>query len=158
MAINVTTTASANHNAPKQFVPLNALPKGTGEIGRYKTDVTGVLLGIEPRGGSYEVKDRRTGAMIRRPNSWTAHFADGSMFSWPTYVDPADNRVKMWSRFDASIDLAVCIQQGIAIHVWKDDRNFCHLEIAATQQLSQQNAVPVPEDDMPWDYQYEYEC
>lgn len=112
-----------------RFVGLDELPKGTGETGRYVTDVTGILLGIEPRTGTYEVTDRNTGRKVTRPNSWTAHFADGSMFSWPTYADE-DGRVHMWSRFDESIDLAQCIQQGIAIHLWKDERSFTHLELA----------------------------
>ena len=127
------SNSSSTRNYTRSFVPLDQLPQGTGNSGRYVTDVTGVLIGIEPRTGTYQVTDRATGQVITRPNSWTAHFADGSMFSWPTYVDPADGQVKMWSRFDRSINLAQVIQQGIAIHLWKDERSFTHLEIAATQ-------------------------
>lgn len=112
----------------RQFLPLDKLPSGTGTSGRYVTDIVGQLVGIEPRGGSYKVTDRRTGQVIERPNSWTAHFADGNMFSWPTYVDE-NGHVQMWSRFDQSISLAQVIQQGIVIHLWKDERSFTHLEI-----------------------------
>lgn len=119
--------ASINSNSGIKFARL---PKGTGEASLYKKDVTGVLVGIEPRGGTYQVADRSTGEIITRPNSWTAHFADGSRFSWPTYVDE-DGNVQPWSRFDESIDLQQCCEQGIAIHLWKDDRGFTHLELAA---------------------------
>lgn len=129
------------------FVPLDQLPTGTGESGRYVTDVTGVLLGIEPRDGVYQVTDRNTGQVITRPNSWTAHFADGSMFSWPTYVDDG-GVVRMWSRFDSSINLAQVIQQGIVIHLWKDKRNFTHLEV-----VEQQVQQLTPANRAPWDQQ-----
>ncbi len=117
--------AVSNNNGIK-FVRF---PKGTGETSLYKTDVTGILVGIEPREGTYSVADRTTGELITRPNSWTAHFADGSRFSWPTYWDEAGN-VQPWSRFDEGIDLEQCMQQGIAIHLWKDKRGFTHLELA----------------------------
>ena len=127
------------------FVPLDQLPTGTGESGRYLTDITGQLVGIEPRDGSYQITDRRTGQVITRPNSYTAHFADGSMFSWPTYLDESGH-VQMWSRFEAGLSLAQIIQQGIVIHLWKDERNFTHLEVVAQQQqvqpISQANRAP----------------
>ena len=130
------------------FIPLNQLPQGTGESGRYVTDVTGVLLGIEPRSGSYTITDRNTGQQITRPNSWTAHFADGSMFSWPTYLDD-QGQVRMWSRFDSSINLAQVIEQGIVIHLWKDGRNFTHLEVVQHPQMQQQ---PAPQQNyVPWE-------
>ena len=127
MAINVQTS---NDSTKKfhQYIDLHQLA-GTGEVSRYKPEVTGVLVGIEPRGGFYEVKDRRTGEIIQRPNSWTAHFEDGSMWSWPTYVDEETKTVRPWSRFDPSIDLQACVRERRTIHVWKDDRNFSHLEI-----------------------------
>ena len=118
----------------RSFIPLDQLPTGTGESGMYLTDITGQLIGIEPRDGSYQITDRRTGQLITRPNSYTAHFADGSMFSWPTYVDE-DGHVQMWSRFEEGLSLAQIIQQGIVIHLWKDDRNFTHLEVVAQQQV-----------------------
>ena len=131
------------------FIPLNQLPQGTGESGSYVTNVTGVLLGIEPRDGYYTITDRNTGQEITRPNSWTAHFADGSMFSWPTYLDD-QGQVRMWSRFDPSINLAQVIQQGIVIHLWKDKRNFTHLEIA--QQQTQMQQQPAPQQNyVPWE-------
>jgi hypothetical protein len=120
----------------RTFIDLNQL-EGSGEIGRYKPEVTGVLVGIEPRGGSYQVKDRRTGQIITRPNSWTAYFEDGSMWSWPTYVDE-NGQVRPWSRFDPSIDLQLCVRERRVIHVWKDDRNFSHLEVVET------NINPLP--------------
>lgn len=114
-------------------------PAGTGTSSLYKDDVTGVLLGIEPRPGTYEVVDRVTGEVITRPNSWTAHFEDGSRFSWPTYLDE-NGVVQPWSRFDESIDLAECASKHIAIHVWRDARKFVHLELAVT-------SAPATEDD-----------
>ena len=159
MAANITTTtvpAQNFQNTGRQFLPLNQLPKGSGEVGRYLTDVTGILVGIEPRGGSYQVKDRRTGQMITRPNSWTAYFADGNMFSWPTYVDPATGQVMPWSRFDKSIDLAQIIQQQVVIHLWKDDRQFTHLEVVGAQTLTPANAQPTmaqAQPDVPWYYE-----
>lgn len=138
MAINNNGTMyQQQHN----FIDLNQL-QGSGEVGRYKDEVTGILVGIEPRPGTYEVKDRRTGEVITRPNSWTAHFADGSMWSWPTWVDP-QGRVQPWSRFDPSINLAACVAQQKVIHVWKDDRNFSHLEVVETQVQMNPNPMPI---------------
>lgn len=128
MAISI----SNGSNTTRNYINLNGF-KGSGEVGRYKDEVTGILVGIEPRGGFYEVKDRRTGEIIQRPNSWTAVFEDGSMWSWPTYVDPTTHQVLPWSRFDSSIDLAACVAQRKVIHVWKDDRSFSHLEVIETQ-------------------------
>jgi len=135
MAINV----SSNGTTTRNFINLAGFC-GSGEVGRYKDEVIGVLVGIEPRGGTYQVKDRRTGEIIERPNSWTAYFEDGSMWSWPTYVDEADGLVKPWSRFNRSINLALCVQQRKVIHVWKDDRQFSHLELVDTQV----NMNPMP--------------
>ena len=132
MAINMQQQQYVRQvNNQVSFIDLNSLA-GTGEVGRYKDDVTGILVGIEPRGGFYQVKDRRTGQLIERPNSWTAHFADGSMWSWPTYVDETTGQVRPWSRFDPSINLAECVAHQRVIHVWKDDKQFSHLEIVDT--------------------------
>lgn len=128
----ITTTQQPQTNYSKtNFIPLEYLPHGTGEVGRYLPEVEGILVGLEARGGTYSVKDRKTGETITRPNSWTAHFADGSMWSWPTYLGE-DGKVYPWSRFDPSIDLVQCIQQQKVIHVWKDEDNFCHLELVET--------------------------
>lgn len=132
MAINMQQQQYVRQVNPQvSFIDLNGFV-GSGEVGRYKDDVTGILVGIEPRGGSYQVKDRRTGQLIERPNSWTAHFQDGSMWSWPTYVDEATGQVRPWSRFDPSINLAACVANQTVIHVWKDDKQFSHLEIVDT--------------------------
>lgn len=122
----------------RQFINLNGFC-GSGEVGRYKDEVTGVLVGIEPRTGTYKVTDRRTGEVIERPNSWTAVFEDGSMWSWPTYVNE-QGQVCPWSRFDPSIDLSTCVKQRKVLHVWKDDRQFSHLELVETET----NINPLP--------------
>lgn len=149
MAIS-NSNSNQQYNRVRTFVPLDQLPQGSGESGTYKDEVIGILVGIEPREGSYEITDRRTGQVISRPNSWTAHFEDGSMFSWPTYLDE-QGVVRMWSRFDSTINLAACVQQRIPIHVWRDERKFVHLELA--QQPAQQ-AVPQYQPPMnpnlPW--------
>ena len=112
---------------------LSAL-RGTGaNTGRYLNDVTGVLVELRPRDGFYEFNGQA------RPNSWTAVFADGSLFSWPTYIDKATNTVMPWSRFDESIDLGYCAANNIAIHLWRDERKFTHLELADGQPQVQVN-------------------
>lgn len=143
---NGTQYTSTNHN----FINLQGFV-GSGEVGRYVNDHTGVLIGIEPRDGSYQVKDRRTGQLITRPNSWTAHFADGMMVSWPTYVDD-QGRVMPWSRFDQSINLAEVVAQHKVVHLWRDDRNFFHLEVVEEQV----NLNPMPimgQSVAPWNLQ-----
>lgn len=124
----------ANSNRTHAFINLDNFA-GSGEVGRYKEEIVGILLGIEPREGTYQVVDRRTGQTITRPNSWTAHFADGSMWSWPTYTDPDTGEVKPWSRFDQSIKLASVVKNRQTIHVWKDSKGFAHLELAHEQQV-----------------------
>lgn len=146
MAININSNGTT-----RNFINLAGFC-GSGEVGRYKDEVIGVLVGIEPRPGTYQVKDRRTGEMITRPNSWTAYFEDGSMWSWPTYVDETTHQVMPWSRFDPSIDLAACVQQRKVIHVWKDDRQFSHLEVVETQVSMNPNPLPVMAAAMaPWE-------
>lgn len=132
----------ASKQQQQHFVPLDQLPVGTGTTGRYVTDVTGRIIGIEPRGGTYKVTDRQTGEVIERPNSYTAHFDNGQMFSWPTYLDESGN-VQMWSRFEAGLSLAEIITQGIEVHLWKDERSFTHLEVVQTTTV-QQAASPMP--------------
>lgn len=113
----------------RTFIPNDQLPSGTGAASRFATDITGQLIGIESRTGTYTITDYKTGQVVERPNSWTAHFADGSMFAWPTHVNK-QGKVQMWDKFDKSIDLAQVIQQGIPIHIWKDEKKFTHLELA----------------------------
>lgn len=160
MAINQ-QQQSFTRNASRSFIPLDQLPQqGAGAAGMYVTDVTGVLLGIEPRTGTYQVKDRRTGQLIERPNSYTAVFEDGSMFSWPL-IQNQDGTYRLWDRFDQSINLMACVQNRIAIHVWKDERGFNHLELAQQTQAQQMpvvNQVYAPgtqpqQGGMPWDMQ-----
>lgn len=145
------------------FIDLAALA-GTGESTRFVDDVTGVLLGIEVRGGTYQVKDRRTGQLIERPNSWTSHWGvtdnDGNqrevLMSWPTYVDEA-GQVMPWSRYPKSINLQQCSAAGTLLHFYKDGRNFYHLEVVevATSQVAsmpivQAPAAPVAPASIPW--------
>ena len=146
MAISI-----SNGTTSQQFINLAGF-RGSGEVtNRYLPEVTGVLLGIEPRGGFYEVKDKegrpiidpKTGKPMQRPQSWTAHFADGSMWSWPTYVDETTHQVLPWSRFDPSIDLGECVAHQRVIHVWKDDRNFSHLELVETTVQMNPNPLPI---------------
>lgn len=156
MAIN--NNGMQFNNTNHTFIDLTNFT-GSGEVGRYKDEVTGVLVGIEPRGGSYQVKDRRTGQMIQRPNSWTAYFEDGSMWSWPTYVDQQTNTVRPWSRFDSSINLAEVVARRQVIHVWKDDRQFSHLEVVDTTVQMNPNPMPIMQapaqqpvsDQVPWE-------
>ena len=133
----------------QQYIDL-AQVSGSGEVvSRYKREVVGVLVGIEPRTGYYEVTDRRTGEIIKRPNSWTAHFEDGSMWDWPTYVDKDTKKVCPWSRFDPSINLQECVRERVTIHVWKDDRNFSHLEVVKETNL---NPLPImAPETAPWE-------
>lgn len=151
------------NNRQHNFIDLSGFT-GSGEVGRYLDDHTGVLVGIEPRPGTYQVKDRRTGQIITRPNSWTAIFEDGNMVSWPTYVDEATNTVRPWSRFDSSINLAEVVAQRKVIHLWRDERQFFHLEVVETemnlnplpimqgQQVAQPQQAPMPAA-APWDIQ-----
>lgn len=139
MAISV-----SNGNHQHQFINLNGF-KGSGEQSRYVDEVTGILLGIEPREGTYTVNDRRTGLPVERPNSWTAHVKtpEGIMYwSWPTYRDAATGQVLPWSRFDASIDLGAVVAQQKVIHLSKDKNGFCHLELVET--TVQMNPHPLP--------------
>jgi hypothetical protein len=138
--ISVNNNGNTTNYQRSQSFSLGAL-HGTGaNTGRFSEDITGVLVDLQMRDGSYTFTNPRTGEITERPNSWIAVFDDGSLFSWPTYVDQQGN-VQPWSRFDASIDLAACAANGIAIHLWKDERKFTHLEIAAGQQLQQNGSV-----------------
>ena len=135
-------------NNQHNFIDLTGF-NGSGEVGRYKDDHTGILVGIEPRPGTYQVKDRRTGQVITRPNSWTAIFEDGNMVSWPTYVDEATNTVRPWSRFDKSINLAEVVAQRKVIHLWRDDRQFFHLEVVETEVSMNPNPLPIMQQQQP---------
>lgn len=147
MAINSTINGNT-----RQYVNLNNL-SGSGESTLFVDEVQGVLLGIETREGFYVVKDRKTGQPVQRPNSWVGHWMTDKgekLMSWPTYVDPTDNTVKPWSRFDPSINLAACSAQKVTLHMWKDDRSFYHLEIVEEQV----NLNPLPIMDAnkaPWE-------
>ncbi len=145
---------SSNSN----FINLNGF-KGSGEVSRYVNDVTGFLLGIEPRDGSYVVNDRRTGKPVERPNSWTAYVQtpEGIMYwSWPTYIDQVTGQVLPWSRFDSSIDLGVVVAERQLIHLSKDEKGFCHLELVQTKAtlnpVGQHMAAPMATPTvMPWE-------
>lgn len=143
MAIN--SKQQSQPTTTRKFIPLDELPTGTGQSGRYVTNVTGILLGIEPRTGTYQIRDRRTGEVVTRPNSYTAVFASGELFSWPTYVDE-DGCVRMWSRFEVGLELRDIISQSIQIHLWKDKKGFTHLELA-NQEVHQE----VYQEMAPWD-------
>lgn len=138
----------------RNFVNLTGF-RGTGEAG-FSKNVTGVLLGIEERQGTYEFTDAN-GNKIIHSQTWTAYFEGGAMFSWPTYVDKETGEVKLWSRFSSDIDLGECIANRIPIHVWRDERNWMHLEIAkqATRQQPAQQQ-PQPQQYYPQQYQQQY--
>lgn len=147
------TTGTQQYNG-KSYINLAALA-GSGESTLFVDDVEGILLGIEVRGGTYTVNDRRTGKPVQRPNSWIAHWATQTgekLMSWPTYVDPDTGEVKPWSRFDSSINLQVCSQQKVALHMWKDKRNFYHLEVVEEQVQGNLNPMPIMGADVaPWE-------
>ena len=139
-------------NTTRTFIDLNSVG-GSGESTMFVTDVEGVFLGIEVRDGFYVVNDRRTGKPIQRPNSWIAHWSTETgekLMSWPTYQDQQTGEVKPWSRFDPRINLAQCSAQKVTLHMWKDDRNFYHLEVVEEQV----NLNPLPLIDAskaPWE-------
>ena len=136
----------------RTFIPLDDLPTGAGETG-FKKDVTGILLGIEPRDGYYEFVDSRTGKKMTKPNSYIAHFADGSMFNWPTYLDEETGQVRIWNRFDTKLSLKELIQNEVTIHLWKDDRNFYHLEVVEEQVNLNPMPVVMAQANAPWQQQ-----
>ena len=140
-----------NNNGNGGFINLAQLA-GSGESTMFVDDVEGVLIGIQVREGSYTVNDRKTGQPIQRPNSWIGHWMTETgekLMSWPTYLDETDGMVKPWSRFDQSINLAQCSAQQVRLHMWKDDRNFYHLEVAETFQQNL-NPMPVMGQQVPW--------
>lgn len=146
----------ATANVNRNFVNLKGF-RGTGETG-FSRNVTGILLGIEPRDGSYEFTTD-DGEKIVHSQTWTAYFESGAMFSWPTYVDKETGEVKMWSRFSSDIDLGECVEQRIPIHVWRDERNWVHLEIAkqtTTRQQPQMQQPTQPQQYYPQQYQQQY--
>lgn len=146
-------TQQFNNNGNGGYVNL-AMLGGSGESTMFVTDVEGVLLGIEVRDGFYTINDRRTGQPVQRPNSWVAHWMTQTgekLMSWPTYLDPADGQVKPWSRFDPSINLAQCSAQKVTLHMWKDDRNFYHLE--KVEEVVNINPLPVMPATAPWQQQ-----
>lgn len=147
MAINSNGTQYNNNGGAYNLAALN----GSGESTMFVTDVEGVLLGIEMRDGWYEVADRHTGKPVQRPNSWIGHWLTPQgekLMSWPTYQDPNTGQVMPWSRFDPSINLAACSAQKVTLHMWKDDRNFYHLEMVEEQV----NMNPMPLQ-APWGQQ-----
>ena len=135
------------------YINLAAL-NGSGESTMFVDDVEGVLVGIQTREGFYTVNDRKTGQPIQRPNSWIGHWMTDQgekLMSWPTYLDEKTGAVMPWSRFDQSINLAQCSAQQVRLHMWKDDRNFYHLEVVETQQNL--NPMPVMGQQVPWQQQ-----
>lgn len=105
---------------------LNIKGQGTSI---YKQDHIGILMDVVPRTGTYIYTDKETGEKFERPNSWDAIFADGIRVSWPTYVD-ANGEVQPWARFDESIDLEACRDNGIAIHLFRSPEGYFRLELA----------------------------
>lgn len=152
---NISVNNGTNNQQYQRTQSFNlAALKGTGaNTGRFSDDVTGVLVDLQIRDGFYEFPNPRTGEVMQRPNSWVAVFADGSLFSWSTFVDQNGN-VQPWSRFDQSIDLAACAQQGVAIHVWRDERKMMHLELAAGQQTQANASVMTMANRQPTNQQW----
>lgn len=150
MAISNGTRQYNNGNGG--YVNLAALA-GSGESTLFVDDVEGVLLGIEVRDGFYTINDRKTGQPIQRPNSWVAHWMTSTgekLMSWPTYQDTTTGEVKPWSRFDPSINLAQCSAQKVTLHMWKDDRNFYHLEVVEEQVNLNPMPVVMAQANAPW--------
>ena len=69
MAISNSTT-----NSTRQFIDLSQV-QAAGEATMFVDDVEGVLLGIEVRGGTYTVNDRKTGQPIVLPSPVRADHA-----------------------------------------------------------------------------------
>ncbi|MCR4870362.1 MAG: hypothetical protein K5859_03570 [Atopobiaceae bacterium] len=103
---------------------------GTGEVGFVKEVHNGILQRIQKREGTYKVFDIETGEVIaENPKSAIAYFEGGVKFNWTTYEDKETGEVKLWSRFDQSINLGVCARQRIPLHIWRDSNNHMHLEL-----------------------------
>lgn len=148
----ITNNGQQFNNTGNSFINLAAL-NGSGESTTFVDEVEGVLLGIETREGFYTVNDRRTGQPIQRPNSWIGHWMTSTgekLMSWPTYINE-QGQVAPWSRFDPSINLAQCSANKVALHMWKDDRNFYHLEVVEEQvNLNPMPIVPAAPAVAPW--------
>jgi hypothetical protein len=134
------STITTNNGSEYQTYDLNLL-KGVGNAGRYAREVTAVLMELRPYVGPkpmYEFKldDGRT---IQRPQTWTAVFSDGSMFDWTVFLNEETGELRPWDQFDPSIDLEYCKQNNIPIHVWRDERKRMHLELAVSEETTQQS-------------------
>lgn len=140
-------TTAAKTNTTAKFITV---PKGTGENTRFTDDIVGVLLGIAERAGDYEVTDPKTGEVVTRPNSYIAHFMgdDGQVHyvNWPAYYNDQGEKMP-WSRFDASIDLALCITEGVRLHAYRDRSRRFHLKLA-TASMSVDGKQLVTDDEL----------
>ena len=111
--------------------------KGTGRTG-FSENITGILTSITIRDDYYEWTNEKTGELIRKPQTAIAKFDNGQFFNWPTYEDE-NGVIQAWDKFDEDINLGDLMDQGIAIHVWKDARRFTHLEVVGGQQTAAQS-------------------
>lgn len=139
-------TMAANSKQQKTLVNLNSI-QGTGETSRFVTDVTGVLIEIQMRGGTYEVVDRKTGEKIVRPNScvsvWRTLSGTIVYMSWPTYFGD-DGQVHLWSRFNGKrIKLQQAVEDETVLHFYRDRRNFYHLELVEEEHVTGINPMPI---------------
>lgn len=111
------------------YINLDSI-NGNGEVGFVKEIRHGILTGIQMREGTYNVYDPETGEIIdQKPKSAIAFFEGGLRFNWTTYADKETGEVKLWARFDQSINLGVCAKNRIPLHIWRDANNHMHLEL-----------------------------
>lgn len=138
--------AKTSTNPGTTFITV---PKGTGETTMFVEDIVGTLIGIADRAGEYEIVDPKTGELVRKPNSFIAHFMNDEgqvrYVNWPAYYDEAGNKMP-WSRFDQSIDLEACITGHVRLHAYRDASHRFHLKLA-TASLSVDNGKQVVTDD-----------
>ena len=88
--------------------------QGTGDSTMFRSDITGVLVGLIPRDGEYEWADREGVAHVS-PQSYIAVFEEESTGkevwgSWPAKYDE-DGEKQPWSNFDAAYSIADLIRE-----------------------------------------------
>lgn len=140
-----TTNKSTIQNNGTEYQTYDlGMIKGVGNAGRYAREVTAVLMELRPYVGpkpmyEFELED---GRKIKRPQTWTAVFDDGSMFDWTVYLNEETGELSPWNQFDPSIDLAYCKANNIPIHVWRDERKRMHLELAVSEETTVVQQAP----------------
>lgn len=130
-----------------KMIPLEDLDKiqGVGESTKFRNDITGILVGLVEREGTYTWTDRETGEEHESPNSYIAKFVDLDtgeelLGSWPAKM--VDGVKLPWNNFDEAYTIADLIRDKVPCRFRKTGERNSFTKLTVLLEVEEEDVMP----------------